>query len=57
MGKIKVNKEIEVVETPVLKGDQTIIGIGGGLVPDKEYNVSAQTAQVLIAKGFATLKQ
>jgi len=43
-------------ELPKLDGDQTIIGIGGNLVIDREYSVSAHTAQVLISKGFATLK-
>ena len=50
--------KIEVQPEPTkLKGDQTIIGIGGNLVIDKEYNVSSHTAQVLLSKGFATLKQ
>lgn len=43
-------------ESTKLEGDQTIIGIGGNLVADKEYTVSGHTAQVLIDKGFATLK-
>ena len=44
-------------ESTKLEGDQIIIGIAGGLVVDKEYEVSSHTAQVLIDKGFATLKQ
>jgi hypothetical protein len=72
MAKSKVNKVIEeldvldtpiveeqpmVVELPILKGDQTIIGLGlGGLVKDKEYKVSSDIATILIAKGFASLK-
>jgi hypothetical protein len=44
-------------ESTKLEGDQTIIGIGGNLIADKEYTVSGHTAQVLIDKGFATLKQ
>lgn len=44
-------------ELPILKGDQTIIGLGlGGLVKDKEYKVSSDIATILIAKGFASLK-
>lgn len=44
-------------ELPILKGDQTIIGLGlGGLVKDKEYEVSSDIATILIAKGFASLK-
>lgn len=50
-------KEQPIVEVPILKGDQTIIGLGlGGLVNDKEYNVSSDIATILIAKGFASLK-
>ena len=59
-------QEVEVKQAPIpaevqtestkLEGDQTIIGIGGNLVADKEYTVSGHTAQVLIDKGFATLK-
>jgi len=46
-----------VVELPILKGDQTIIGLGlGGLVKDKEYEVSSDIATILITKGFAYLK-
>jgi hypothetical protein len=46
-----------IVEVPILKGDQTIIGLGlGGLVKDKEYKVSSDIATILIAKGFASLK-
>jgi hypothetical protein len=46
-----------VVELPILKGDQTIIGLGlGGLVKDKEYKVSSDIATILITKGFASLK-
>lgn len=46
-----------VEELPILKGDQTIIGLGlGGLVKDKEYKVSSDIATILIAKGFASLK-
>jgi hypothetical protein len=46
-----------IVEVPILKGDQTIIGLGlGGLVKDKEYEVSSDIATILIAKGFASLK-
>ena len=72
MAKPKVNKVIEeldvldtpiveeqpmVVELPILKGDQTIIGLGlGGLVKDKEYKVSSDIATILITKGFASLK-
>jgi hypothetical protein len=72
MAKSKVNKVIEeldvldtpiveeqqpIVELPILKGDQTIIGLGlGGLVKDKEYKVSSDIATILIAKGFASLK-
>jgi hypothetical protein len=72
MAKSKVNKVIEeldvldtpiveeqlmVVELPILKGDQTIIGLGlGGLVKDKEYKVSSDIATILITKGFASLK-
>ena len=71
MAKSKVNKVIEeldvldtpieeqqpIVEVPILKGDQIIIGLGlGGLVKDKEYKVSSDIANVLIAKGFASLK-
>jgi hypothetical protein len=72
MAKPKVNKVIEeldvldtpiveeqqpIVELPILKGDQTIIGLGlGGLVKDKEYKVSSDIATILIAKGFASLK-
>ena len=44
------------IEQPQIEGDQIIIGVSGGLVVDKEYSVSAHTAQVLISKGFATLK-
>ena len=44
-------------ELPILKGDQIIIGLGlGGLVKDKEYKVSSDIATILIAKGFASLK-
>jgi hypothetical protein len=46
----------EVVQTDVLTGDQIVLGIAGGLVPEKEYEVSADIANVLITKGFATLK-
>lgn len=71
MAKSKVNKVIEeldvldtpieeqqpIVEVPILKGDQTIIGLGlGGLVKDKEYKVSSNVATILITKGFASLK-
>jgi hypothetical protein len=72
MAKSKVNKVIEeldvldtpiveeqqpIVELPILKGDQTIIGLGlGGLVKDKEYKVSSDIATILITKGFAYLK-
>ena len=71
MAKSKVNKVIEeldvldtpieeqpmVKELPILKGDQIIIGLGlGGLVKDKEYKVSSDIATILIAKGFASLK-
>jgi hypothetical protein len=72
MAKSKVNKVIEeldvldtpiveeqqpIVELPILKGDQTIIGLGlGGLVKDKEYKVSSDIATILITKGFASLK-
>jgi hypothetical protein len=72
MAKPKVNKVIEeldvldtpiveeqqpIVELPILKGDQTIIGLGlGGLVKDKEYKVSSDIATILITKGFASLK-
>lgn len=71
MAKSKVNKVIEeldvldtpieeqqpIVEVPILKGDQIIIGLGlGGLVKDKEYKVSSDIATILIAKGFASLK-
>ena len=50
-------KEQPIVEVPILKGDQTIIGLGlGGLVKDKEYKVSSDIATILIAKGFASLK-
>jgi hypothetical protein len=50
-------KQPLVVELPILKGDQTIIGLGlGGLVKDKEYKVSSDIATILIAKGFASLK-
>jgi hypothetical protein len=46
-----------IVEVPILKGDQTIIGLGlGGLVKDKEYKVSSDIATILITKGFASLK-
>lgn len=41
----------------LLTGDQTIIGIGQGLVVDKEYNVSADIAMTLIKKGAAILKK
>jgi len=72
MAKSKVNKVIEeldvldtpiveeqqpIAELPILKGDQTIIGLGlGGLVKDKEYKVSSDIATILITKGFASLK-
>ena len=71
MAKSKVNKVIEeldvldtpiveqpiIEELPILKGDQIIIGLGlGGLVKDKEYKVSSDIATILIAKGFASLK-
>lgn len=71
MAKSKVNKvieELDVLDTPIeeqpiieeliiLKGDQIIIGLGlGGLVKDKEYKVSSDIATILIAKGFASLK-
>jgi hypothetical protein len=71
MAKSKVNKVIEeldvldtpiveeqpLAELPILKGDQTIIGLGlGGLVKDKEYKVSSDIATILITKGFASLK-
>jgi len=50
-------EEPMVVELPILKGDQTIIGLGlGGLVKDKEYKVSSDIATILITKGFASLK-
>ena len=50
-------KEQPIVEVPILKGDQIIIGLGlGGLVKDKEYKVSSDIATILIAKGFASLK-
>ncbi len=43
--------------TEKLKGTQIIIGLGlGGLKAEKEYSVGADTAEVLINKGFATLK-
>jgi hypothetical protein len=49
--------EQPMAELPILKGDQTIIGLGlGGLVKDKEYKVSSDIATILIAKGFASLK-
>ena len=49
--------EQPIVEVPILKGDQIIIGLGlGGLVKDKEYKVSSDIATILIAKGFASLK-
>lgn len=51
-----IKEEVQ-TESTKLEGNQTIIGVGGGLVADKEYEVSAHTAQVLIDKGFATLKQ
>lgn len=51
-----IKEEVQ-TESTKLEGDQIVIGIAGGLVLDKEYNVSAHTAQVLIDKGFATLKQ
>jgi hypothetical protein len=50
-------KQQPIVEVPILKGDQKIIGLGlGGLVKDKEYEVSSDIATILIAKGFASLK-
>lgn len=50
-------EEQPIVEVPILKGDQTIIGLGlGGLVKDKEYKVSSDIATILITKGFASLK-
>jgi len=54
--KVEVPKVEVQAKSTKLQGDQTIIGIGGNLVVDKEYNVSSHTAQVLIDKGFATLK-
>ena len=53
---------VEAQEIPIskesiqLKGNQTIIGISGGLVEGKEYFVSAHTAEVLIINGHAKLK-
>lgn len=62
----KVEKPTKVAPPPapqtevpeiLLTGDQTIIGIGQGLVVDKEYNVSADIAMTLIKKGAAILKK
>lgn len=50
-------EQTSTIEVPILKGDQTIIGLGlGGLVKDKEYKVSSDIATILITKGFASLK-
>lgn len=52
-----VEEQQPIAELPILKGDQTIIGLGlGGLVKDKEYKVSSDIATILITKGFASLK-
>jgi len=52
-----VEEQQPIAELPILKGDQTIIGLGlGGLVNDKEYKVSSDIATILITKGFASLK-
>jgi hypothetical protein len=56
----------QVVDTPLvaepvqdlnLKGEQIVIGIGGGLQKGKEYPVGAELAMVLIKKGAAELKK
>jgi hypothetical protein len=51
----EIKKETEKVELN-LTGDQIIIGVSGGLVPGKEYPVSADIAMTLINKGVAKLK-